>query len=68
MVPVLVSIGIDWHKLTTWGALWNAIIDVISNPVAVIAILVGIYTSRSTEQHQAFQIVIWQKNTKPNKD
>ena len=42
---MLVSIDIDWHTLTTWGALWNAIIDVISNPVAVIAILVGIYTS-----------------------
>ncbi len=38
-VPALAALGIEWQSLTTWGALGDAFIQIISNPV-VLALIV----------------------------
>ncbi|MEB5628478.1 phage holin [Staphylococcus capitis] len=69
IVPVLVSLDVDWHTLTTWGALWNAFVDIISNPIAIIAILVGIYTSAiDGTTHGVSDSLMAKEYKKPNKE
>lgn len=34
-VPALVAVGIDYTTLTTWGALGDALIQIISNPLVI---------------------------------
>ena len=36
IVPALASMGIEWQSLTTWGALGQALLDIVSNPVVLI--------------------------------
>ncbi|MDO0996578.1 MULTISPECIES: phage holin [Staphylococcus] len=45
ILPVLVYLGIDWQALTSWNAVGHAIMQVISNPVAIGTILVNMYFS-----------------------
>ena len=44
-LPVLIYLGIDWKSLTTWGSVGHALLDVVSNPVAVVLIIVNLYTA-----------------------
>lgn len=44
-LPVLIYIGIDWQSLTTWSSVGHALIKVISNPIAVVLIIVNLYTA-----------------------
>lgn len=44
-LPVLIYIGIDWQSLTTWSSVGHALINVISNPIAVVLIIVNLYTA-----------------------
>lgn len=39
IIPALASLGIEWQSLTTWGALGNALLQIISNPVVLILML-----------------------------
>lgn len=45
ILPVLVYLGIDWQALTSWHAVGHAIVQVISNPIAIGTILVNMYFS-----------------------
>lgn len=44
--------GIDFQQLTSWPLLYKALLDVLSNPVAIIAVitaLLGIWNDNSTK-------------------
>lgn len=42
LVPALAAIGIEWQTLTTWHALGDALIQIISNPVVLGLILYNV--------------------------
>lgn len=68
-LPVLIYLGIDWQSLTTWASVGRALLDVISNPIAVILIIVNLYTAMidgtSTGLSDSAQALSYNK---PNKD
>ena len=44
--------GIDFQQLTSWPLLYKALLDVLSNPVAIIAVItafLGIWNDNSTK-------------------
>lgn len=41
LIPALASIGIEWQSLTTWAALGDALIQIVSNPVVIAMIIVN---------------------------
>ena len=44
--------GVDFNQLTSWDLLGNALIDIIKNPVCVIAVItafLGIWNDNSTK-------------------
>ena len=44
--------GIDFQQLTSWPLLYKALLDVLSNPVAIIAVItafLGIWNDHSTK-------------------
>ena len=44
--------GIDFNTLTSWSLLGNALLDILANPVAVVAViaaLVGVFVDPSTK-------------------
>ncbi|MDU2591726.1 MAG: phage holin [Paeniclostridium sordellii] len=44
--------GVDFKTLTSWSLLGNALLDILSNPVAVVAViaaLVGVFVDPSTK-------------------
>lgn len=42
LLPALVYLGIEWQSLTTWGALGQAGVDIISNPIVVGLIIINV--------------------------
>lgn len=42
-VPALVAVGIDYTTLTTWGALGDALLQIVSNPLVIILTLYNAY-------------------------
>ena len=46
------SVGIDFKTLTSWSLLGSALLDILANPVAVVAViaaLVGVFVDPSTK-------------------
>ena len=41
LIPALASIGIEWQSLTTWSALVDALLQIVSNPVVIAMIVVN---------------------------
>ena len=44
--------GVDFNELTSWNLLGNALIDIIKNPVCVVAVItafLGIWNDNSTK-------------------
>ena len=68
-LPVLIYLGIDWQSLTTWASVGHALLDVISNPIAVVLIIVNLYTAMidgtSTGLSDSAQAMSYNK---PNRD
>lgn len=68
-LPVLIYLGIDWQSLTTWGSVGSALFDIISNPVAIVLILINFYVtmidSTSTGASDSAQALSYNK---PNKE
>lgn len=44
-VPIGGYFGITGADITTWGALWNVIVDAVSNPYVLFIIGVSLYNS-----------------------
>ena len=46
------SVGIDFKTLTSWNLLANALLDILANPVAVVAViaaLIGVFVDPSSK-------------------
>lgn len=44
--------GVDFNQLTSWGLLIQALMDIVNNPVAIVAVLtafLGIWNDNSTK-------------------
>ncbi len=44
--------GVDFKTLTSWGLLGNALLDILANPVAVVAVaaaVIGVFVDPSTK-------------------
>ena len=44
--------GVDFNELTSWALLGNAIVDILNNPVSVVAVItamLGIWNDNSTK-------------------
>lgn len=68
-MPILVYLGIDWHSLTTWSAVGEALLKFISNPIAVIGVLVSLYMSAVDGTSAGLSdSLMAQEYKKPNKE
>ncbi len=44
-LPILTQLGLSWEQITTWGALWDVIVQAIGNPVIVVAVIVSVWNA-----------------------
>lgn len=44
-VPIFTHLGLAWEQVTTWGALWQVIVQGVSNPVIVAAMLMSAWNA-----------------------
>ena len=50
--------GVDFNELTSWALLGNAIVDILNNPVSVVAVItamLGIWNDNSTKGMDKFK-------------
>lgn len=43
VLPILTYLGLEWGDMTSWGALGNALLSAVKNPVIVVAVLVSVW-------------------------
>lgn len=54
---IFTAAGIEFEQLTSWGLLFQAILDIIQNPVSIVAIItafLGIWNDNSTKGLDSF--------------
>lgn len=44
-LPILTQLGLSWDEVTTWGALWGLVVQAVSNPVIVVAVVVSVWNA-----------------------
>lgn len=44
-IPILSTLGINWDEVTTWNCFFNLLIEGVSNPVVVVAIIVSVWNA-----------------------
>ncbi len=44
-VPMLTQMGLVWDQITTWGMLGQVILQGLSNPVTVVAMLLSVWNT-----------------------
>ena len=52
--------GIEFEQLTSWGLLFRAILDIVQNPVSIVAIItafLGIWNDNSTKGLDSFRSI-----------
>lgn len=55
---IFASAGVDFETLTNWDLLFKALLDILNNPVAIVAIItafLGIYNDNSTSGLDKFK-------------
>lgn len=45
IAPILTYIGVGWEQITTWGALGNLLLQAVSNPVIVVAVICSVWNA-----------------------
>ena len=45
LLPILAHLGLTWNDMTTWGALGNALLSAIQNPVVVVAVIASVWNA-----------------------
>jgi len=56
---IFAAAGIEFEQLTSWGLLFQAILDIVQNPVSIVAIItafLGIWNDNSTNGLDTFKI------------
>ena len=44
-MPILAYFGMNWSEMTTWGAIWDLMVESVKNPVVVVAVIVSVYNA-----------------------
>lgn len=44
-MPILAYFGMNWSEMTTWGAIWDLLVEAVKNPVVVVAVIVSVYNA-----------------------
>lgn len=44
-IPILSTLGINWDEVTTWNCFFNLLIEAVSNPVVVVAVIVSVWNA-----------------------
>lgn len=42
---ILAQLGMAWEEITTWAALWSAIVAAVQNPVIIFAVLGNVWNA-----------------------
>ena len=45
MMPVLAYMGLTLQDLTTWSAVWNVLVQAVSNPYVLGMVIVSVYNA-----------------------
>lgn len=45
MSPILVGLGLQWEDMTSWQALWDALVRAVCNPVIVVAMVLSLWNA-----------------------
>lgn len=45
VTPILTYFGLAAQDLTTWGTIWNVIIQAVSNPYVILMVAVSLYNA-----------------------
>lgn len=43
VLPMLAHLGMSWQEMTSWGALFDAIIKGLGNPIVVVSVVVSVW-------------------------
>jgi phi LC3 family holin len=43
VLPILTYMGINWSDMTTWGVLWNVLLEAVKNPVIIVSVIVSVW-------------------------
>lgn len=44
-LPVLAYYGLKWEDMTSWGAIWDIMVQAVQNPVVVVAFAVNLWSA-----------------------
>ena len=45
VVTTLTQLGMSWDEVTSWATLGQALLDAVSNPVVVVAVITAVYNA-----------------------
>ena len=45
MATVLTQLGVSWEQVTSWATLGQVLLDAVSNPVVVVAVISAVYNA-----------------------
>ena len=45
VTPILAYFGLTAQDMTSWGAIWDVIVQAVSNPYVILAVAVSVYNA-----------------------
>ena len=45
IAPILTYLGLSWEQMTTWYALGDILVQVVSNPVILVAVICSVWNA-----------------------
>ena len=45
LATVLAELGVSWHQMTSWTSIGQLLLDAVSNPVVVVAVISAVYNA-----------------------
>ena len=45
ILPILTHLGMNWNEITTWAKFGDILVQAVSNPVIVVAVLMSVWNA-----------------------
>ena len=45
IAPILMHMGVGWNEMTTWHELWTLIVNAVSSPVILVAVICSVWNA-----------------------
>ena len=45
MTPILAYFGLTAQDMTSWGAIWDVVVQAVSNPYVILTVAVSVYNA-----------------------